>query len=355
MMTAFTDLSCPHTARLTHKHLEPTAPDSASPQPPSARARAGQHRHHGPDSPSNATNHFHQFAYPPSSIASGSSGAMPSRSHTTTTTTATLPAGPAAATMAASRLAQHNSPTPLPASVTSTNGAPARRPDLQTTGSSSSPNRRPSSAPSSKHSATAALANGDGFVANHMPVTVASRSSAAADAASLSDRRPSSAKPKLLRSKSDFVLHSDDGYDSDLDNSDVDHHRRQGNNTKGKKISSWGARHGFGDHYDSEEISHLVNVRLSFVLSDKSRLSLPPWLSLGSCGFISSYFSSLSTSVYLAFAPCSPNTLLKHAAGDAKCRELHPISLFPSPWQNTACETWFCPPGAALAPLGASK
>ncbi|KAL5906356.1 Target of rapamycin complex 1 subunit kog1 [Pyricularia oryzae] len=259
MMTAFTDLSCPHTARLTHKHLEPTAPDSASPQPPSARARAGQHRHHGPDSPSNATNHFHQFAYPPSSIASGSSGAMPSRSHTTTTTTATLPAGPAAATMAASRLAQHNSPTPLPASVTSTNGAPARRPDLQTSGSSSSPNRRPSSAPSSKHSATAALANGDGFVANHMPVTVASRSSAAADAASLSDRRPSSAKPKLLRSKSDFVLHSDDGYDSDPDNSDVDHHRRQGNNTKGKKISSWGARHGFGDHYDSEEISHLVN------------------------------------------------------------------------------------------------
>lgn len=227
---------------------------------------------------------------------------MPSRSHTTTTTTATHPVGPAAPTMAASRLAQHNSPTPLPASVASTNGALARRSDIQTTGSSSSPSRRPSSAPSSKNNVAAALTNGDGFVGNHTPVTVASRSSAAADAASLSDRRPSSAKPKLLRSKSDFVLHSEDGYDSDPDDSDADHHRRQSNNAKGKKISSWGARHGFGDHYDSEEISHLVNVRLPFILSDSRPCFYPGW-----CDFIitPTIFIRLRFSLRLPSASCS--------------------------------------------------
>ena len=59
--------------------------------------------------------------------------------------------------------------------------------------------------------------------------------------------RPGAQKPPLLRSKSDYSRHADDGSES----------------FESGELSRWGARHGFEDHYQSEAIiSHLASVCL---------------------------------------------------------------------------------------------
>ena len=55
-------------------------------------------------------------------------------------------------------------------------------------------------------------------------------------------------KPQLSRSKSEHVLRADHDHDQDLDPDD-------------EEIYNWGARHGFEDHYQSEDIiSQLASV-----------------------------------------------------------------------------------------------
>lgn len=79
------------------------------------------------------------------------------------------------------------------------------------------------------------------------------------------DQRARRTKPPFLRSKSDFPVGHDDFEDQE-----------------GDEIQEWGARHGFEDHYQSDDIiSQLANVRflilfLFFTLS----VSLAPSLSL---------------------------------------------------------------------------
>lgn len=59
-------------------------------------------------------------------------------------------------------------------------------------------------------------------------------------------------KPNLLRSKSDHVARTDD---QDLDQDD-------------EEIYNWGARHGFEDHYQSEDIiSQLANVSVLHIFT----------------------------------------------------------------------------------------
>jgi len=60
-----------------------------------------------------------------------------------------------------------------------------------------------------------------------------------------SSPKTQTAKPHLLRSKSEHVLRNDD---PDLDDTD-------------EEVYNWGARHGFEDHYQSEDIiSQLASV-----------------------------------------------------------------------------------------------
>jgi len=60
--------------------------------------------------------------------------------------------------------------------------------------------------------------------------------------------RPDDAKPPLMRSKSDYARPVEDSTDT-LHNSG--------------ELSRWGARHGFEDHYQSEDIiSQLASVRI---------------------------------------------------------------------------------------------
>jgi len=78
------------------------------------------------------------------------------------------------------------------------------------------------------------------------------------------DRRKRRPKPLLQRSKSDYGPRGED-QDSEAE----------------EEIQDWGARHGFEDHYASEEyVSQLANVSRSFLSSEPSVLS-PPWLGSG--------------------------------------------------------------------------
>lgn len=71
------------------------------------------------------------------------------------------------------------------------------------------------------------------------------------------DRRRRRPKPLLQRSKSDFGPRGED-QDSQAD----------------EDIQDWGARHGFEDHYASEEyVSQLANVSCSFLSSELSMQS----------------------------------------------------------------------------------
>jgi hypothetical protein len=75
-------------------------------------------------------------------------------------------------------------------------------------------------------------------------------------------------KPMLLRSKSDFA---GQGYQPDSDEEE----ERPG--SRRKNPYSWGARHGFGDHYESEDIiSQLVNVGFTAIFSFCCRPSVAP-------------------------------------------------------------------------------
>ena len=112
-------------------------------------------------------------------------------------------------------------------SAASATTAPAPIPTTTTNGTGSSAQdaaaRRPSSAPGSKNNLVATLEQ-----AERQDLVTA--------------KRPR--KPLLVRSKSEHVgLRADDADHSD------------------DEILEWGARHGFEDHYQSEDIiSHLANV-----------------------------------------------------------------------------------------------
>lgn len=93
--------------------------------------------------------------------------------------------------------------------------------------------RRPSSAPGYKNR------NSLSVVTSHEPSSGPDRS-----------RRP--AKPLLLRSKSEYLMRQQDD---------------MGSSSPDEEIPEWGARHGFEDHYQSDIVSQLANVRfLVFVL-----------------------------------------------------------------------------------------
>lgn len=128
--------------------------------------------------------------------------------------------------------------------------APQYRPELQPPAAVSSLlSRRPSSAPGSKHNSSSSLALPNGAGSSESPGATLAPPSASA----LQPRPSTASKPMLLRSKSDYVgmlAHTD----SDDDDDSQPGSRR-------KNPYSWGARHGFGDHYESEDIiSQLVNV-----------------------------------------------------------------------------------------------
>ncbi|KAL8413347.1 hypothetical protein RB594_004823 [Gaeumannomyces avenae] len=147
------------------------------------------------------------------------------------------------AIMTTTRLGQHHPHGP-------SNGLAASEyhPELQpVAGTSSLPYRRPSSAPGSKHNSSASLALPNGAGSSESAATPAP-----ASASSLHSRPSTGSKPMLMRSKSDYagmLAHTD---------SDDDQDSRPG--SRRKNPYSWGARHGFGDHYESEDIiSQLVN------------------------------------------------------------------------------------------------
>lgn len=76
--------------------------------------------------------------------------------------------------------------------------------------------------------------------------------------------RPGPPKPPLLRSKSDYARPVEDSTDT-LHNSG--------------ELSRWGARHGFEDHYQSEDIiSQLASVRICSLCSFLAFLPLQPFL-----------------------------------------------------------------------------
>jgi regulator-associated protein of mTOR len=86
------------------------------------------------------------------------------------------------------------------------------------------------------------------------------------------ERRSRRPKPLLVRAKSDFGPQNDD-----LDSQEED-------------VRDWGARHGFEDHYASEEyVSQLANVGCAFhSLSSKTHFPLSLETRLVSCTFLSS-------------------------------------------------------------------
>ena len=97
-----------------------------------------------------------------------------------------------------------------------------------------SSSRRPSSAPGNKGKGTVAFMMGG-----------ASDDDDNDDSSAPRQRRP---KAQLIRSKSDFGLRAEEG---DATEDEQNH----------EPISEWGARHGFEDHYQSEDIiSQLANV-----------------------------------------------------------------------------------------------
>jgi len=143
----------------------------------------------------------------PPVIARGSAGAMPSRTD--------APRGAAAAG---------------PSRGQAPNRSFSARTDTSADDDEASRAQRPSSAPGNKQ-------NGDGAVA-------------AGNSESEQERggRAAPAKPLLLRSKSEHGLRHDEA-NTDTATEEEEHHE-------------WGARHGFEDHYQSEDIiSHLANVR----------------------------------------------------------------------------------------------
>ena len=98
---------------------------------------------------------------------------------------------------------------------------------------STSPSRRPSSAPGGKNNS------------NNNASTIAFADHATTNGSDVPPARP--AKPALLRSKSEYASAS----------------RADDHDFTDDEPYDWGARHGFEDHYQSEDIiSQLANVRL---------------------------------------------------------------------------------------------
>jgi regulatory associated protein of mTOR len=68
-----------------------------------------------------------------------------------------------------------------------------------------------------------------------------------------SDRLPSR-RPQIIRSKSEYITRHEEPEHTD------------------EEIYEWGARHGFEDHYQSEDIiSQLANVSIAFLLEESVR------------------------------------------------------------------------------------
>lgn len=126
-----------------------------------------------------------------------------------------------------------------PSTLTSRNqqlrgqGPSGAAPPRRASDATGAPPRRPSTAPGNKGKGAVAFIAGGASDDEDEPSSTAVQ-------------RPS--KPPLLRSKSEHGLRPDDA-----DVSDDEHDR--------EPISEWGARHGFEDHYQSEDIiSQLANV-----------------------------------------------------------------------------------------------
>ena len=121
--------------------------------------------------------------------------------------------------------------------------------------------KRPSSAPGSKQNLQN-LVNDGGAVENGTGATPQERGN-----------RPAPVKPLLLRSKSEHGLRHDEP-----NNAEVSDEEPQ---------VEWGARHGFEDHYQSEDIiSQLANVSgIPLLFHFKSLLPAAPLVVLLLCGY----------------------------------------------------------------------